>query len=197
MCSLCVAVVLSACVATPAPSSAPSNAPAPSSSVKAGYVAPGSCLASISPPKGFVARADDGSVGKLCGQPDQGNFWEANAFVSTEPVRLYRLYSKSQEPPPGSTSRKAGPYGRWWSTEKPSGSREKYRDDYAVCAEWNDLDMVMTCTLPANKAVGIGTSQSVQCPSGHHLAQSKTIQIVVPDAASLEREGSCSSAPWP
>jgi hypothetical protein len=186
-----------ACASTPVSTAPPAAPPAASGAAPTPSSPSASCLGSIQPPTGFAPHADDGNVAKLCGAPETGNFGRAGAFVSTEPVRLYRLYSEHQDPSPGIPGRKAGRYGRWWSTEKPAGTREQYRDAYAVCAEWNDLDMLVTCTLPAGNAVGIGTSQSVKCPSGIELAPSETIQIVVLDPSKLEQSGTCVAEPWP
>lgn len=191
--------LLVACASAPIPTSTSGAAAAPgvSPATSASIGPNASCLGSVQAPAGFGLRPDDGSVARLCGAPDTGNFGRANAFVSTETVRLYRLYSEHQDPSPGIPGRKAGRYGRWWSAEKPIGTREQYRAAYAVCAEWNDLDMLVTCTLPANTPVGIGTSQSVQCPSSVHLAPSETIQIVVLDPSKLEQSGTCVAEPWP
>lgn len=91
-----------------------------------------------------------------------------------QPVTVYRVFSSNFE-----STKKAGPTGAYWTLDAPSGSKDKFRSSYAVCAEWNDLDKLNTCKVNVGARVVIGPGQSVECESGVKYPQSPVEQALI------------------
>lgn len=101
------------------------------------------------------ARADVASAIKPAGQ---GGISEGIVLRVTEDTPVYRLWSGPEKVDArGYTNR----IGQWWTFEAPAGSQADYRVAYEICAGWNDLTWVATCTLKAGSVVAVGPGQSV------------------------------------
>jgi hypothetical protein len=70
---------------------------------------------------------------------------------------------------------KAKQCGYWWVLNSPTGDTEKYFDHFAICDAWNDATSIIRCRVPQGYKTAVGIGQSVDCPSGEHLAPLDTI----------------------
>lgn len=88
----------------------------------------------------------------------QGGLVRGLVVRVTQAVAVYRLWSGPQAVNAnGQTNR----MGQWWSYDAPAGERDRYRADYEVCTDWNELTWVASCTLQPGAVVAIGPGQSV------------------------------------
>ncbi|EDM74968.1 hypothetical protein PPSIR1_18957 [Plesiocystis pacifica SIR-1] len=94
---------------------------------------------------------------------NQGGIASADVLVVVEPVTIYRAFTAESSTTECLTDSPAGPIGSWWSLSKPSGDKRAYADAVGICPAWNDLSMVMTCTLAAGSVVLVGPTQSASC----------------------------------
>jgi hypothetical protein len=150
------------------------------------------CVGVVDPvPAGFVESAAAPPAFAI-GAPGTGALCEGKVFTVEAPVRVYRAYSASYE-----TSKRAGPKGAYWSLQAPTGDATGFRTAYAVCPEWNDLDMLATCTVDLSATVVVGPGQSATCADGTVLAASAVNQVLVvrPAADSPVPVGDCTLAP--
>ncbi|MBK9579081.1 MAG: hypothetical protein IPK50_19645 [Fibrobacterota bacterium] len=87
-------------------------------------------------------------------------------------------------------------FGRWWALSRPSGSKQNYRDAFAICPEWNALDSLMTCTLPEGARLVVGPGESAGCTAGG-FPRSDSLQAFINSSATVTRN--CQSTPlaWP
>ena len=148
---LCVAW-LSACASLPAPRS--------------------ECVGTIeTPPAALVDTSDPALLGSALGQPGKGALCTAQVFVAEQPVKVYRVWDASK------------PYtaiGSWWSLTAPTGPRDQYRLDNAICPEWSALDKVSYCSIKVGVKVAIGPGQSAQCANAM-LPASANNQVYIPN----------------
>ncbi len=93
------------------------------------------------------------------------------AGPATAPLQIYRVYS--------TTAGKAGADGLYWAPVAPQGSREKYRGDYVICPEWNDLERVRTCTVRPWALLAVGPGAAATCKDGTVLPASPVEQILL------------------
>ena len=145
------------------------------------------CAGAIAPPPGF-SRVDEPLLPGAKRAPGGGFLCEGAMFASSAPVRVYRLFSRRHDEDP--------PLGRSWTATRPSGSAAIYRAAFSICAEWNDLDMLESCTLDAGARAAIGPGQSSACKRGESFPASPTNQLVLaPRADGSFPVHDCSSEP--
>jgi hypothetical protein len=70
---------------------------------------------------------------------------------------------------------KANQCGYWWVLNPPTGDTVTYFDHFAICNAWNDATDIIRCRVPQGYKSAVGIGQSVDCPSGNHLAPLDTI----------------------
>ena len=109
-----------------------------------------------------LAETDaDHARGDLTGalkQPGEGGLSEALVVRLTADIPVYRMWSgPDKKDSRGNTNR----VGQWWSYDAPTGTQAEYRTAYEICEDWNELTLVVTCTLKAGAVVAIGPGQSV------------------------------------
>ena len=143
----------------------------------------------INPPPGMLHETSDTLKLKLLTDAEQslgeGGLCTGKVFVAQTPITVYRLWGTEV----------GGSKGNWWSLSYPENSRENYRKKNVMCTEWNQLNMMIACTLPANTAVVIGPGQSVStCDNNILLPQSPANQVYIPDANRILEN--CSSTDW-
>ena len=124
------------------------------------------------------------------GVTDQGRLCQGKVYEVISPgVTLWRVWTRSK-----SDSEK----GQWWSFTRPRGPRSRYRRRYAICPEWNELDMVSSCRLKIGARIAVGPGQSAKCATTRY-PKSAANQVFVPNDA---RNGvlwveQCEAAPFP
>ncbi|MEX1369109.1 MAG: hypothetical protein AB1Z98_38635 [Nannocystaceae bacterium] len=91
----------------------------------------------------------------------KGGVTRGDIVVAKEAVTVYRAYTENKFMC-GSDS-PAGSIGSWWSLTRPAGDKQAYRESLGICAAWNDLSMIYTCTLAAGTVAVVGPTQSVDC----------------------------------
>ncbi len=154
----------SASVAQPGP--APTSEPvAPPAS---------SCAGPAQRPPPALGLVDEPAPSFAIGAPGKGSLCKGDVYVVKQPVTVYRVFSSTYE-----TSKKAKPAGAYWTLDRPSGSKDKYRTDYGICAEWNDLDKLNTCTVNVGAKVVIGPGQSAECENNVTYPQSPVEQVLI------------------
>jgi hypothetical protein len=100
-------------------------------------------------------RADLHSAIKLAGE---GGLTGAVVVRLTRDVSIWRMWSgPAKRDERGNTNR----MGQWWSYDAPRGSRQDYRQNYAICVSWNDLTWIAKCTLKKGAVVAVGPGNSV------------------------------------
>ncbi len=100
----------------------------------------------------------------------QGGVCVAAVYAVAVPVAVFRVYDGS---------RPSSAYGAWWSLTRPSGSRDQYRAQNAICPEWSALDRLIACQLKPGTAVVLGTTQSAVCKDQSEYPQTASIQVFV------------------
>lgn len=143
-------ISLTACVQAPLQTSAPAS-PAP-------LALPAALSGKahvLNPQDPDYARAVVSAAVQPAGR---GGVSEALVIRFTQDTPVYRLWSgPDRKDARGNTNR----IGGWWSHEAPRGSSAAYRVNYAICAGWNELTWVATCTIKAGAVAAIGPGQSV------------------------------------
>ncbi|MEN9373082.1 MAG: hypothetical protein RIR79_634 [Pseudomonadota bacterium] len=121
-------------------------------------------------------RADSGDklLQQAKGLPGKGGVCAAQAFVAVEPVTVYRLYD---------SSRPWTAQGAWWSMNRPSGTRESYRAQNAICKEWSQIDRLVVCKIKPHTELVLGTTQSVTCSENETYPATGDIQVYIPNNA--------------
>lgn len=134
------------------------------------------------------ARADEAGAVK---SPGEGNVSRAVIVRLTQDMPIFRLWNG---PDAVDASGHTNRIGSWWTFERPRGSVQRYRQDYAVCLGWNRLAWVATCTLKKGAVVAVGPGNSVSAEtcgdaSGreHYPPNERMWQLYV--ARPLERVG--------
>lgn len=85
---------------------------------------------------------------------DKGGLCKGSIFKVEKPIVVYRVWNSSYEP---------SAKGNWWTFDKPTGTLEKFRKDYAVCCQWGPKDKMDSCTLKVGSKIVVGPGQSVDC----------------------------------
>jgi hypothetical protein len=89
----------------------------------------------------------------------KGGICAGKTFKVNQRLQVYRLWD-------GQVA--ASQYGSWWALTRPSGSRDVYRQDYGICANWSALNRLTACTVKPGAVIVIGSTQSVQCDDGSY-----------------------------
>ncbi len=145
---------------------ATARAPAPGPIVCVGAMA--------EPPEGARAVHDPALLESALGADGQGKLCAGAVFEATRPVTVYRVWQRD---------RAYTELGRWWSLDRPEGSREAYRQRNAICAEWSALDVWSRCELRAGARFVMGPGQSARCEGGAVLPRSETNQVYIDNDA--------------
>lgn len=136
------------------------------------------CVGTVQAAVSGARAVDDGALlARAVAPAEQGKLCAAHVFEATEALTVYRVSQAdraNREP------------GRWWTFRRPEGTRERYRADYVICAEWSALDTWARCQLRVGARFVVGTGQSVRCQDGSLIAQSAEEQVYIDNDA---REG--------
>ena len=87
------------------------------------------------------------------GASGHGGICRGRMYEVRERLEVHRLSDAARD----------SPLGPWWALRPPAGSREAYREAYAICRTWNALDIAVTCTLKPGTRVVVGPGQSADC----------------------------------
>ena len=120
----------------------------------------------------------------------KGGICSGKTFQVKQPLRVYRLWdAKVPE------SR----FGSWWALTQPAGSRDAYRQEYAICPSWSALNRLISCTVKPGTVIVIGTTQSVQCEDGSYGVSPSSQVFMKNNAAAgqLAVENCRDEGPWP
>ena len=140
---------------------------------------------------GLVEAANPPLVAQAQRQSGNGYLCSARSYVVTQPVRLYRLTDSTQ------------PYsklGSFWSFERPTGTRDDYRTQFAICKQWSQLDRLLSCEVRPGSMIVVGTTQSADCGDGITYAKTAANQVFVPNdgLAGIVHTGGCADqGAWP
>lgn len=149
------------------------------------------CVGSIEVPSpAAVAIAADARLDEARAASGKGGICAGRAFVLQQDVRAWRVWD---------SSRSAAEPGRWWSLARPAGSREAYRQDFAICRSWSALDRLLSCDLKAGAVILVGTTQSADCEEGTY-PKSAFNQVYVrgdPSAGQVVVENCRDEGDWP
>lgn len=129
------------------------------------------CVGTVQAAVSGARAVDDGALlARAVAPAEQGKLCAARVFEATEAITVYRVSQAdraNREP------------GRWWTFRQPEGTRERYRADYVICAEWSALDTLARCQLRVGARFVVGTGQSVRCQDGSLIAQSAEEQVYI------------------
>ena len=123
---------------------------------------------------GLRAEASDKLMPQANGAAGKGGVCAAQSFVAVEPITVYRLYD---------SSRPWTAQGAWWSMNRPSGTRESYRAQNAICKEWSPIDRLVVCKIKPHTELVLGTTQSVTCSENETYPATADIQVYIPNNA--------------
>ena len=102
---------------------------------------------------------DDALLALALGASLKGGICSGKTFQVNKPLRVYRLWD---------TQVAESQFGSWWALTQPAGSRDAYRQEYAICPTWSALNRMTSCTVKLGTVIVIGTTQSVQCEDGSY-----------------------------
>lgn len=102
----------------------------------------------------------------------KGGVCAAQSFVTIAPLNVYRVYDEEKS---------WSVYGGWWAMNRPSGSKDDYRKNNAICKEWSNLDRLISCQVKIGSEIVLGTTQSVTCEDGTTYSKTATVQIYIPN----------------
>lgn len=148
------------------------------------------CPGEVSTPAGMRPAEAPPLRARAVRPPGQGGLCAGTVFEVVAPVRVYRVWSRSN---PASRT------GRWWTLTAPEGPRDRYREVYAICPEWSELDAVVSCSLRVGVRVVVGPGQSANCAGGGSYPVSAAAQVFVPtEGEAADILADCSEPrPWP
>lgn len=150
------------------------------------------CIGTImAPPPGLIPTDDPALLQLAIGEADQGKLCTGQVLIAKTAIVVYRVYDQTKQ---GSL------YGSWWSFHQPTGSREHYRRDNAICPQWSALDLVSVCQIKIGSKLVIGPGQSARCSETLTYPESPVNQVYLPNNVpqNLIQVENCSiGAPWP
>lgn len=150
------------------------------------------CAGTIAaPPPGIIPTDDPALLQLAVGEPNQGKLCTGQVLIANKAVLVYRVWDQAR---PGSL------YGSWWSFQQPTGDREQYRIDNAICPEWSALDVVSVCLIKIGSKLVIGPGQSARCSDELTYPPSTVNQIYLPNNLQqnmLQVENCSAGTPWP
>jgi hypothetical protein len=124
-------------------------------------------------------RVDDPALLALAvGPPDGGKLCAGVVFETERPLTVYRVWQRDRP-----TSER----GRWWTLERPTGSRAEYRAANVICPEWSALDALTRCELRAGARFVLGPGQSTRCADGSRLEGNAHPQVFIDNDARVGR----------
>ncbi len=143
------------------------------------------------PPPGIIPTDDPALLQLAVGEPNQGKLCTGQVLIANKAVLVYRVWDQAR---PGSL------YGSWWSFQQPTGNREQYRIDNAICPEWSALDVVSVCQIKIGSKLVTGPGQSARCSDELTYPPSTVNQIYLPNNLQqnfLQVENCSAGTPWP
>lgn len=146
-----------------------SNAPSVSATGIDGEKCVGMTPATV---EGLSPNNDSTLLKKAQYETGKGGVCTAKSFVATAPLNVYRVYDEKK---PWSA------YGGWWAMTRPSGSKDDYRANNAICKEWSNLDRLISCQVKIGAEIVLGTTQSVTCEDGSTYPKTAAVQVYIPN----------------
>jgi hypothetical protein len=129
------------------------------------------CIGAIeAPATGLVPSSDPELLQSALGQPDKGQLCMGQVFVTTAPVKVYRVWDQAKS---------YTLYGRWWSFSLPQGPTEQYRAANAICPGWSALNQMSSCILKVGSKIVVGPGQSADCGDGLVYPKSPVNQVFI------------------
>ena len=122
-------------------------------------------------PDGLAETTDQALLAAAIGAPTKGALCKGKVFVVEKEVTVYRVWDAGK-----SYSR----YGSWWSLALPTGPRDAYQLNNAICPEWSALDTMSACTVKIGSKIVVGPGQSAQCTDAL-LPSSAINQVYIPN----------------
>ena len=92
-----------------------------------------------------------------------GGLTRVQVVAPKKSLKVYRLWDSN-----GVSANRAKEFGAFWGDFSPK-SESAARTAWAVCKEWNHMDMLTVCELPAGTAVAKGPGQTATCKNGKTL----------------------------
>jgi hypothetical protein len=130
------------------------------------------CVGEIAPAlPGLEAVSDPKLLAQAVAEDGKGGLCIGQVYQVTQPVTVFRVWNKDKA---------YTKFGRWWSFNKPTGSREDYRKANDICPSWSELNQVSQCKLKVGSHIVVGPGQSAQCKS-MKLPKSPVNQVFVPN----------------
>ena len=162
---------------SPEPKASPDVAAADPAALVGGPIDGIACVGTIvAAPEGAKAAGDraaaEAVLQKSLGATDAGSLCTGQVFEAAAPIKVYRVWNSEKE---------YTQMGGWWSFDPPSGTREQYREQNAVCEEWSQLDRLIVCEIKVGALFVVGPGQSAACKVGPSYPKSATNQVFIPN----------------
>lgn len=169
----------------------PSAAP-----LQAGPIDGVACVGSVDAPPAGAEPVQDKAVAddlfkRALGADGAGSLCAGQVFRASAPLKVYRVWNSEKD---------YTQLGSWWSFSPPPATRERYREENAICEEWSLLDRLVVCDVKVGTSFVLGPGQSATCKSGPSYPKSATNQVFIPNDG---RQGlifveNCEQrGPWP
>ena len=129
-------------------------------------------------PAGARRVEDPGLLALAVGPPEGGKLCAGAVFEAERPLIVYRVWQRD---------RPASERGRWWTLERPTGTRASYRAENVICPEWSAPDALTRCELRAGARFVMGPGQSTRCVDGGRLAGAAHNQVFIDNDARVGR----------
>jgi hypothetical protein len=150
------------------------------------------CTGAIAtPPPGLVPTDDPALLQRAVGEAKQGKLCTGQVFIAKATILVYRIWDQAK---PGSL------YGSWWSFQPPTGNREQYRIDNAICPEWSALNVLSVCQIKIGSKLVLGPGQSAKCSETLSYPASPVNQVYLPNNLQqnlLQVENCSTGTLWP
>jgi len=131
------------------------------------------CIGPIdAPPASVKEVADDTLAKSAIDETGKGKLCTARVYEAEAPVKVYRVWNSQKT---------YTELGRWWSLTKPAGPVDIYREENAICPEWNELDRLSVCELKVGARFVMGPGQSAKCENNKEYAKSAVNQVFIPN----------------
>ncbi len=131
------------------------------------------CVGDIDAPPDGVKEVDDAPLlAQAMDATGKGKLCTGRVYEVVKPVTVYRLWMKAKP---------YTEYGGWWGLTPPIAGTDAYREMYAICPEWSDLDSMATCTIKVGAHIVIGPGQSADCAGGKSYAKNAANQVFIPN----------------
>ena len=91
-------------------------------------------------PEGAKEVSDEGFAKSAIDETTKGKLCMARVYEAIAPIKVYRVWNSQKS---------YTEFGKWWSFDKPAGPVDAYREQNAICPEWNLISGIVRWKAPS------------------------------------------------